>query len=80
MHATFNAVALPLIQSSAASVICILYLPLANAYVPDVFTKSIVLINVIGLAHAFVILPVAMVLLHVRIPALLAQLCKRNSQ
>lgn len=80
MHATLNTVALPLTQSSTASVVCILYLPLADAYVPDVFTKSIVLINTIGLAHAFVVLPVLMVLLHVRVSALLTQFLKRYTQ
>lgn len=80
MYATFNAVALPLIQSSTASVACILYLPFVNAYVPEVFAKSIVLINIIGLVHAFVMLPVLMILLHVRVPALLTRFFKRNVQ
>lgn len=79
MHTTFDAVALPLIQSSTISVVCILYLPLASAYVPDVFAKSVVLVNVIGLTHTSVLLPVLMILLHARIPTPLARLFKQNA-
>lgn len=76
MYETLNAVAWPIIQSSSSSVICILYLPLANAYVPEVFAKSILLINTLGLFYALVILPVLLIFLHEKVPKLLSYLAQ----
>lgn len=55
---TFNSVGWPVIQSGSSTVLGMIPLFFVDAYVVDVFWKTIILVTILGLFHALFLLPV----------------------
>uniref|UniRef100_A0AC35U435 SSD domain-containing protein n=1 Tax=Rhabditophanes sp. KR3021 TaxID=114890 RepID=A0AC35U435_9BILA len=62
IESTFQAVGWPVIQSGVSTVIGMIPLIFVEAYVVDVFWKTIVLVTVLGMFHALFVLPVMFLL------------------
>ncbi|VDN01565.1 unnamed protein product [Thelazia callipaeda] len=60
---TLNDVGLPVIQSGCSNLLAMLPITMVHAYVVAVFWKTIVLVTILGLAHALILLPVMFIVI-----------------